>query len=367
MDEPLLGEIYAAREFRITRAGELTSLHFPTAWKQGEHQAVCHRSGVQDDPHAVPSEDCRCGFYSYTAADPAPDTTAIMGVVACYGTVLEGELGVRAEKTRIVALYFGEAVPWRAHDRARLRYGDIEIFDDYMAMLDHFDIKTAPRRASKTAEGIVYPARAQAPAPKDSQPAGPRLRENRGIRRGAQKVWAVLSDISAVCAELLTLTIRAVVVTAFLAFAVAFSIPQTASHLTQGPWAPWVPVVAAIAVVVFSRRPGLDTILHVLLNALLTSAFVGALILMAQNAPGAGSHGVGVSLAWTTVLFVVSLAAGRDFWRARFGTTGSEVVGAEGSAGAVVGGGAAVCRGSMATGLRSTYASPGPFKYAKLP
>lgn len=370
MVEPHVGEIYAVREFRLTRDGDLVSLNSPTVWGQGEHQAVCHLA--RPSSHTAPAEDCRCGFYAYTTAEPAPDPTAIMAVVACYGRVFEGELGVRAEKARVVALCFGEAVPWKAYGQARNRFRDVEVFDDYTTMLAEFGIKPGTRRAPKTGEGIVFPAHKPGSSRKDGQTRTPRPPAPQVSQHAAQEALQVLVKVLGAGAELLSSTIRVVVVTAFLAFAVGLSIPQSAPYLLQEPWSSWAPVAAVIAIAACAPMPRWESPLRVFLQMLFISALVGTLILIAQSVTAAGGRGSGVVIAWLAALLVVGLDRGPGLRNLRFWAKGgrAEVHGSVvptdvAQAGAVVLTGAG--RGISHSGATSSFVSSRPFRFALLP
>lgn len=73
---------------------------------------------VEKVEHAVPLKGCTCGFYSfYEMANEADQKqyiprceTAVWGVVENYGRVIHGTKGLRAEKTRVVAIT-GEVIP----------------------------------------------------------------------------------------------------------------------------------------------------------------------------------------------------------------------------------------------------------------
>lgn len=371
MIEPVVGEIYAAREFRITRDGHLVSLNSPTVWGQGEHRAVCHSAAGKAPAHKAPDEGCRCGFYAYTTADPAPDSTAIMGVVACYGTAIEGELGVRAEKARVVALHFGEAVPWRAHNAALDRFRDVTVFDDYGAMLNRFGIRTGDRKAALTGEGIVFPVRARPVTEADAH-AGQSRAPQRGGARRIGEVLKALSGLETVGAELLSGLIRSLVVTGFLAFAIGLSIPQTAHYLLREPWGDWAPIIAAIAVVAYAPVPRWETVQRVLLQSLFVSAVAGALIGTVQNATAAGDRSFGITIAWLAVLFVAFLDRGLAARHLRSGASvdsravrGSAVHMGVAQTGAmtIIGAG----RGRTYSGPLSSSASSRPFRFALLP
>lgn len=64
-------------------------------------------------PHTPPYEDCACGFYAFwnpdgqidNAIPDSVDTVRVFGVVEGFGVTLEGDLGFKSQKARIVAAY----------------------------------------------------------------------------------------------------------------------------------------------------------------------------------------------------------------------------------------------------------------------
>lgn len=111
--EMAMGEIYGLRMFGWDEYGRLRARNIDSAppWRPGVNIAQCI-GGLRQfsrDKHDVPNDQCTCGFYAYT--DPAvvrfdrityPDH--IIGAVKCYGRVLIGTKGFRAEKAEIVML-----------------------------------------------------------------------------------------------------------------------------------------------------------------------------------------------------------------------------------------------------------------------
>src|SRR5947209_4771697 len=119
--EPLVGEIVGLRTFRIDDSGLLLPLYSGGTWYDGTNTATCspptghHPRG----PHTVPSKDCECGFYAYGTAEAAEQnrhTRYVKAVVSCWGGVVAGTKGFRAEHARIDALWVSpDAPPWLRH------------------------------------------------------------------------------------------------------------------------------------------------------------------------------------------------------------------------------------------------------------
>lgn len=140
-----VGETYALRQFQLKPNGFLASRHQPEVWTTGENLFTCM---CFDGPHAVPTVDGRCGFYAYTEAAknaPAQESEIVHAVVACYGTLVEGEYGVRAEKARIVAVHLPENADARALDRLNSLYPAVTCFSDYDVMVDEYAIPRSTR------------------------------------------------------------------------------------------------------------------------------------------------------------------------------------------------------------------------------
>ena len=111
--EPQVGEIRAVRSFRVGPDGALYPLFSDQAWVDGTNTARCRVS--PDDPdHGAPDPECTCGFYAYAsarAADEYPHARHVLAVVACWGRVIAGSRGIRAEKARIEAIWMSPKVP----------------------------------------------------------------------------------------------------------------------------------------------------------------------------------------------------------------------------------------------------------------
>jgi hypothetical protein len=113
--EPRVGEIRAVRTFRIGPGGRLYPLFSNAPWPDGTHTARCaqtRHSGTAS--HVAPDPDCTCGFYAYASAGAAaehPHSHHVLAVVACWGHVIAGTRGIRAEHARIDAIWMSAKVP----------------------------------------------------------------------------------------------------------------------------------------------------------------------------------------------------------------------------------------------------------------
>jgi hypothetical protein len=139
--ELLVGEIRALRTFRVDDSGTLLPLYSNGAWYDGVNTATCspptgdhHRRG----PHAVPGPDCECGFYGYgtvAAADANRHTRYLRAVVSCWGGVVAGTQGVRAEHARIDAIWLHPEAPRWLRLRVGSRYPSARMYADAHAMV----------------------------------------------------------------------------------------------------------------------------------------------------------------------------------------------------------------------------------------
>lgn len=138
--EPLVGEIVGLRTFRIDDSGLLLPLFSDGAWYDGTNTAVCapptghHPRG----PHAVPAGECECGFYAYGTETAAAQNRAmryVQAVVACWGGVVAGTKGLRAEHARIEALWINPDAPIWLRNRVATRYPSARLYADAAAML----------------------------------------------------------------------------------------------------------------------------------------------------------------------------------------------------------------------------------------
>lgn len=139
--EPLVGEVVGLRTFRIDESGLLLPLYSTGAWYDGANTAICspptghHPRG----PHAVPADDCECGFYAYGSVGTAAQNRQlryVQAVVSCWGGVVAGTMGIRAEHARIDALWISPAAPTWLRTRVAGRYPTARLYDDATAMIE---------------------------------------------------------------------------------------------------------------------------------------------------------------------------------------------------------------------------------------
>ena len=139
--EPQIGEIRALRTFRIGPGGVLYPLFCDSPWTDGANTARCRASGPSDagrQPHSAPDPDCTCGFYAYASESSAaeyPFARHVLAVVACWGHVIAGTRGIRAEHGRIEAIWTSGAVPRDLAAQVAQRYPSTSTYADKDAML----------------------------------------------------------------------------------------------------------------------------------------------------------------------------------------------------------------------------------------
>ena len=110
--EPQVGQVRALRTFRIGPDGGLYPLFSNERWRDGPNTARCSRK--DSAPHRSPDPECTCGFYAYGAeqwVSEHPISRHVLAVVSCWGRIIAGTRGVRAEHSRIEALWLSAAVP----------------------------------------------------------------------------------------------------------------------------------------------------------------------------------------------------------------------------------------------------------------
>jgi hypothetical protein len=146
--EPLIGEIRAIRTFRVGPGGLLYPLFSRTPWQPGPNEAACRLSA--DPAHRPPEPDCSCGFYAYadeTAAREYPFARYALAVVSCWGRVITGTRGLRAQHARIEAIWFARDVPRDLVSLVADQYPQATLYDQREAMLAahlHSASRTAP-------------------------------------------------------------------------------------------------------------------------------------------------------------------------------------------------------------------------------
>jgi hypothetical protein len=136
-----VGEIRAVRTFRIGPGGVLYPLFTDTPWTDGANTARCKMSDpetVRRQPHATPEPDCTCGFYAYASESAARENAHaqhVLAVVSCWGHVIAGTRGIRAEHARIEAVWMSGAVPSDLAAMVATRYPTAAVFADKVTML----------------------------------------------------------------------------------------------------------------------------------------------------------------------------------------------------------------------------------------
>ena len=131
--EPQVGEIRAVRTFRVGPGGVLYPLFSAEPWRDGPNTAQCRFA-----EHAAPDPDCSCGFYAYAdeaSAGEYAQARYVLAVVSCWGRVVAGSRGVRAEHARIDGLWVSPAVPAQLAASVRSRYRTAGFYDDRAALL----------------------------------------------------------------------------------------------------------------------------------------------------------------------------------------------------------------------------------------
>ncbi len=135
--EPQVGEIRAVRSFRIGVDGVLYPLFSDHGWADGANAARC-RVTHGHPAHDVPDPECTCGFYAYAsvrAADEYPHARHVLAVVACWGRVIAGTRGIRAEQARIEAIWMSPKVPAYLREAVARRYPSVSVEVDVDQLL----------------------------------------------------------------------------------------------------------------------------------------------------------------------------------------------------------------------------------------
>lgn len=162
---PLVGEVVGLRTFRVDESGLLLPLYSGGAWYDGPNTAACAppTGHHQRAPHAVPDPDCECGFYAYGSPEAVRQNRHaryVQAVVSCWGGVVAGTRGVRAEHARIDALWLHPNAPAWLRKRVAGRYPSARMYADADAMLAEHPLTALPcyepaRRRAVT--GFIMP------------------------------------------------------------------------------------------------------------------------------------------------------------------------------------------------------------------
>jgi hypothetical protein len=143
--EPLVGEIVGLRTFRVDETGLLLPLYSNLSWYDGPNTATCAPPTGEPErcDHPVPSADCECGFYAYGTAEAAAQNRNmryVQAVVSCWGQVVAGTQGVRAEHARIDAIWLNPNIPLWTRRRVASKYPSAAMYADRAAMLAEFPL-----------------------------------------------------------------------------------------------------------------------------------------------------------------------------------------------------------------------------------
>jgi len=147
--EPLVGEVIGLRTFRVDESGLLLPLYSDRSWYDGINCATCAPpTGERErSDHKVASPDCDCGFYAFGSAEAARryrNSRYVQAVVSCWGSVVAGTLGVRAERARIEAIWLGPGAPDWLVKRVGLTYPSARIYLDRDEMLAEHPLSVLP-------------------------------------------------------------------------------------------------------------------------------------------------------------------------------------------------------------------------------
>ena len=130
-----VGEIRALRTFRLSEYGYLNPVGYAAAgpWRDGPNTARCLGHG-----HTPPAPGCKCGFWAYGTYGAACDyaeTRLLLAVVTCWGRVVPGTRGLRAQYARIEAIWLSGKIPRQFVQRLRLRYPSVTFYRSRRRML----------------------------------------------------------------------------------------------------------------------------------------------------------------------------------------------------------------------------------------
>jgi len=147
--EPLVGEVVGLRTFRVDESGLLLPLYSDRSWYDGPNCATCAPPTGERErrDHQVASPECDCGFYAFGSAEAARryrNSRYVQAVVACWGSVVAGTLGVRAERARIEAIWLGPGAPTWLVKRVGLTYPSARIYLDRTEMLAEHPLSVLP-------------------------------------------------------------------------------------------------------------------------------------------------------------------------------------------------------------------------------
>jgi hypothetical protein len=165
--EPQVGEIRALRTFRIGPGGLLYPLFGAIPWTAGTNTSACRAlesvagvgavgggagiggagrfgdAAARSLTHVTPEPDCSCGYYAYAdeaSAEQYPQARNVLAVVACWGRVVAGTRGVRAQYARIESVWMSDRVPPSLAAEVAQHYQQSQIYRDKNAMLNDYEL-----------------------------------------------------------------------------------------------------------------------------------------------------------------------------------------------------------------------------------
>jgi hypothetical protein len=147
--EPLVGEVIGLRTFRVDESGLLLPLFTDLAWYDGPNHATCAPPTGEPErsDHQIASPGCECGFYAFGdlhAASRNRHSRYVLAVVACWGSVVAGTQGIRAERARIRAIWLAQSAPPWLVKRVALTYPSAQLYRDRDAMLAEHALSALP-------------------------------------------------------------------------------------------------------------------------------------------------------------------------------------------------------------------------------
>ncbi len=151
-----VGEIRALRTFRLSEYGFLNPVGYAAAgpWRDGANTARC-----RNHDHTPAAPGCKCGFWAYgtyRAACDYAEARRLIAVVTCWGKVVPGTRGLRAQYARIEAIWLSGKIPRHFVKRLRERYPSVTFYRsrrrmlrrNHPTMLDSYKPESRPPRVT---------------------------------------------------------------------------------------------------------------------------------------------------------------------------------------------------------------------------
>lgn len=159
-----MGALYGLRGWWNVSQGYLRALHLPQVWTPGENTAYCLEArklpfgsgdpgiGFTFNDRGVPTvrggwektlcpgvavDKHGCGFYAYHREYGLSPSGNVWGVIAMYGDVEIGPLGMRSSRARIVALLPRDLSDFEA---VAEKYPSVPMFRETWKMLQEFPL-----------------------------------------------------------------------------------------------------------------------------------------------------------------------------------------------------------------------------------